>query len=125
VPTDVGADSTAGALALSEDGLHWRDVTPRFPCGTKDRTNHGFVSRPVTIGNSITALGACGRQLSEFDETLLATSDDNGAHWEIKRFDGPTGGPLPAVAGKERIVTLTGANTETSPNRIRAVVVYP
>jgi hypothetical protein len=125
VPTDVGADSRAGALAFSEDGVRWRDVTPRFPCGTKGRTNYGFVSRPVAIGSSITALAACGRQLSEFDETLLATSDDNGAHWEVRRFDGPTGGPLSAVAGNDRIVTLTGANTETSPNRIRAVVVYP
>lgn len=125
VPEEFCADCTQGALAHSNDGDHWQDVTPRFPCGTKRRASYGFVSSPVAVGSSLVALGGCGEELSGFNETLLATSTDDGTTWRIKRFTGPTGGPIPAVEGSERIVTLTGTPYGEAPGNVRAVVAHP
>jgi hypothetical protein len=120
-PSDFCGDCEEGALAISADGETWRDVTPPFPCGTEGRPSNGFVSKPVAVGGAIAALAGCGEELSAFNETLLAISTDRGAKWRIRRFDGPTGGPMPAVTGSERIVTLAGGTD--GPGPIRAVVV--
>jgi hypothetical protein len=120
VPADVCTDCTQGALAFSANGTRWRDVTPRFPCGTSGRSSYGFVSRPVAVGSSIAVLGGCGQELSAFDQTLVAISSDGGARWRIRQLNRPTGGPLPAAAGHHRIVTLTTAPHE----QVRAVVVH-
>jgi hypothetical protein len=130
VPTDVCTDCTQGAIALSQSGDRWRDVTPEFPCGTEGRTSYGFVSKPVAIGRTLAVLGGCGEQLSPFDETLLARSDDSGSHWTIKRYGSPTGGPMPSVAGNGTIVTLAveipvQPGDEIAPSgQIRAISVH-
>jgi hypothetical protein len=127
VPNDDCTDCTQGAVVISESGGPWRDVTPRFPCGTEGRTSYGFVSRPVPVDGEIVALGGCGPQLSAFDTTLLAVSRDGGDHWRVTRFDQPTGRPVPAAVGRRGIVTLAAAPTDTEdPPRttpVRAVVV--
>ena len=78
MPSEFCADCTTGALGFSTDGDRWRDVTPRFPCGTEGRKSYGFVSSPIAMGDTIAVLGGCGEQLSPFNETLIATSTDEG-----------------------------------------------
>jgi hypothetical protein len=124
IPNDYCTDCTEGALARSEDGQRWREVTPKFPCGTEGRSSYGFVSSPVVIGGSVAALGGCGEQLEPFNETLVAISRDGGSHWRIRRLGSPTGKPLTAVSGRERIVTLAGAANDRASGPVRAVVVH-
>jgi photosystem II stability/assembly factor-like uncharacterized protein len=129
-PGDSCTDCTDGAVSFSRDGVHWRDVTPTFPCRAEGRSNYGFVSRPVAVGSSVVALGGCGGSPAAFSQTLLGISGDNGAHWRIARFAQETGDPLPAVAGNERIVTLVRSGRSDSERdrmrgQVRAVVVYP
>jgi len=124
LPSNDCSDCTQGAIAVSTDGVRWRAVTPRFPCGTKGRTNYGFVSRPVMIGDHVVALGGCGEQLGDgFRQTLLAVGNRQGTGWRVERPPRPTGDPLPAVVSRGRIVTLVAENPEEPTGRVRAVVV--
>lgn len=117
-------DCTRGSIALSDNGTRWHDVTPKFPCGIEGRSSYGFVSSPIVIGKSVAVLGACGDQLSPFNETLLAVSSDSGVHWEIRRHRSPTGGPIPAVAAHGQIVTLAAPDADGHGGQIRAVVAH-
>ncbi len=124
VPSEFCSDCVQGALARSDDGIRWWDVTPRLPCGDHDRASYDFVSAPVAIGNELAVLGGCGGPLSAFDETFAAISTDRGSTWNIERFDGPTGGPIAAVGGQGRIVTLAGGPFGEPAKQVRAVILH-